>query len=298
MVQEVYVDILLTVNFFVNLLLLSLVGGWCGRRSRGRLALAACVGALSALHIFLPPLPVWAAILSKVGWGVGMLLLAFGWQGWRSLVKRWLLLLGSGWVFFGLLELLRDCYAGKKMFIFDNALYFHIRTPVFILCLAGAYLVVWSIGALLRLACPKESLCSAVVEVDGQQLRLGALIDSGNSLVEPFSGLPVAVCSLSVAAKLLSAELLSAMLCGQGGQLHRVRQIPFSAVGQSGLLPSVKGERMTIFCEGKAPKTTEAFYLAVTQQPIGDDDWQLLLSPRLVDAAVTEDKKEEGIPIP
>ncbi len=282
------VDILLAVNFFVNLLLLSLVGGRC-RCSRGRLVLAACVGALSSLHIFLPPLPVWAGtalgVLLKIGWGAAMVRIAFGWQGWYSLIKRWLLLLGCGWAFFGLMQQLRGCYAGKGMFVFDNALYFHIRTPVFILCLAGAYLVVWSIGALLRLTCPKESLCSAVLEVDGQQLRLDALIDSGNSLVEPFSGLPVAVCSLSVAAKLLSAELLSAMLCGQGNQLHRVRQIPFCAVGQSGLLPAVKGERLTICCESQAPKVSEAFYLAVTQQPIGGEEWQLLLSPGLVDAA-------------
>ena len=298
MVQEVYVDILLAVNFFVNLLLLSLVGGRC-RCSRGRLVLAACVGALSSLHIFLPPLPVWAGtalgVLLKIGWGAAMVRIAFGWQGWYSLIKRWLLLLGCGWVFFGLMQQLRGCYAGKGMFVFDNALYFHIRTPVFILCLAGAYLVVWSIGALLRLTCPKESLCSAVLEVDGQQLRLDALIDSGNSLVEPFSGLPVAVCSLSVAAKLLSAELLSAMLCGQGNQLHRVRQIPFCAVGQSGLLPAVKGERLTICCESQAPKVSEAFYLAVTQQPIGGEEWQLLLSPGLVDAATdaaAEDKKK------
>ena len=302
MVQEVYVDILLAVNFFVNLLLLSLVGGRC-RCSRGRLVLAACVGALSSLHIFLPPLPVWAGtalgVLLKIGWGAAMVQIAFGWQGWYSLIKRWLLLLGCGWVFFGLMQQLRGCYAGKGMFVFDNALYFHIRTPVFILCLAGAYLVVWSIGALLRLTCPKESLCSAVLEVDGQQLRLDALIDSGNSLVEPFSGLPVAVCSLSVAAKLLSAELLSAMLCGQGNQLHRVRQIPFCAVGQSGLLPAVKGERLTICCESQAPKVSEAFYLAVTQQPIGGEEWQLLLSPGLVDAATAaaadKTKKAAGV---
>lgn len=101
MVQEVYVDILLAVNFFVNLLLLSLVGGRC-RCSRGRLVLAACVGALSSLHIFLPPLPVWAGtalgVLLKIGWGAAMVRIAFGWQGWYSLIKRWLLLLGCGWM--------------------------------------------------------------------------------------------------------------------------------------------------------------------------------------------------------
>lgn len=84
MVQEVYVDILLAVNFFVNLLLLSLVGGRC-RCSRGRLVLAACVGALSSLHIFLPPLPVWAGtalgVLLKIGWGAAMVRIAFGWAG-------------------------------------------------------------------------------------------------------------------------------------------------------------------------------------------------------------------------
>ena len=90
-----------------------------------------------------------------------------------------------------------------------------------------------------------------------------------NSLVEPFSGLPVAVCSLSVAAKLLSAELLSAMLCGQGNQLHRVRQIPFLCRRAKRSAAGGQGERLTICCESQAPKVSEAFYLAVTQQPIG-----------------------------
>lgn len=150
MVQEVYVDILLAVNFFVNLLLLSLVGGRC-RCGRGRLVLAACVGALSSLHIFLPPLPVWAGtalgVLLKIGWGAAMVRIAFGWQGWYSLIKRWLLLLGCGWVFFGLMQQLRGCYAVKGMFVFDNALYFHIRTPV----LSSAWRAhIWWCGASVR----------------------------------------------------------------------------------------------------------------------------------------------------
>ena len=57
MVQGVYVDILLCTNFIVHFLLLSLLGMFCPVGSRRRMVLAAAVGSLFSLSIFLPPLP-------------------------------------------------------------------------------------------------------------------------------------------------------------------------------------------------------------------------------------------------
>ena len=59
MVQGVYVDILLVINFLVDFLLLSLLARTGGRGTQGgwRRVAAAAIGSLFSLSIFLPPLP-------------------------------------------------------------------------------------------------------------------------------------------------------------------------------------------------------------------------------------------------
>lgn len=59
MVQGVYVDILLVINFLVDFLLLSLLARTGGRGTQGgwRRVAAAAAGSLFSLSIFLPPLP-------------------------------------------------------------------------------------------------------------------------------------------------------------------------------------------------------------------------------------------------
>lgn len=55
MVQGVYVDILLVTNFFVNILLLSLVEAVCGRtKQRWRKVASAFAASLFSLSIFFP----------------------------------------------------------------------------------------------------------------------------------------------------------------------------------------------------------------------------------------------------
>lgn len=255
MVQGVYVDILLVSNFLVDFLLLSLLARTGGRGTQGgwRRVAAAAIGSLFSLSIFLPPLPHedLGQLLLQVACCMLMVRLGFAWGGWRRFCKECVLLLAVSCGLFAALSLLKRFYAGTGMFVFHNAVYFHVRPPAFVLCLCGAYAFVWLIDRLLRAAAPAQRLCQVQLQVCGQCKELTGFVDSGNALVEPFSGAPVVVCDEGVAAQLLDWELLEAVHQLLRGRTDlpaapQIRQIPFSTISQNGLLPAVKGDRKSV----------------------------------------------------
>lgn len=316
MVQGVYVDILLVTNFFVNILLLSLVEAVCGRtKQRWRKVASAFAASLFSLSIFFPPpaLGIGAEVtelLFKVLCSLIMVAIAFSWCSLVEFLKEWLVLLTVTMLFYALMGAMQGLFAGAGLFVFDHAIYFHLRTPVFILCLAGAYTLVWSLNRVLRSVCRTDELYRVTLEVDMPMCQewIG-FVDSGNSLSEPFSGSPVVVCSLDVAAKILSPKLLLAVLGEENEESCHVRQIPFSTVSGSGMMPAVRGKRMILRPmqnenpDEKPPETekvlkeellVEDFFLAIncnsteikSKASMGTSQWQILLSGKLLDRAI------------
>ena len=163
---------------------------------------------------------------------------------------------------------------------------------------------------MLRSVCRTDELYRVTLEVDMPMCQewIG-FVDSGNSLSEPFSGSPVVVCSLDVAAKILSPKLLLAVLGEENEESCHVRQIPFSTVSGSGMMPAVRGKRMILRPmqnenpDEKPPETekilteellVEDFFLAIncnstevkSKASMGTSQWQILLSGKLLDRAI------------
>ena len=294
MVQCVYVDVLLCTNFFVHILLLSLTSGIFHRGSekKSRLCAAAMIGSCFSLTIFLPPMAVAAELILKISSVLGVVRIAFSWKGWR---RFWLESAGlftvSG-LFYGLLSAVQKVYALSGMFIFDNAVYFHIRVPVFIICLTLAYSVVWLLHRILSSFASQQELYQVKLTIEGKTKELTGFLDTGNHLNEPFSGFPVIVCGLSLAASLLSDDLLEAVLGKENEQSCHIRTIPFSAVSGSGLLPAVKGDRVILSSNGETV-CCEEFYVAFSKEKIGDEDWQILLHTKLLNHSFSANKQDK-----
>lgn len=283
MVQGVYVDILLTINFLVHVLLISLVSKICGRtqENRWRSTVAALVGAMCSLLIFLPPVPAIVEVLFKVASTIIVLLTAFHWRGVGTFFREWVVLMLVSTLFYGLLMLMQGLFALSGMFVFGNAIYFHIQTPIFILCLAVSYAAVWLANRLLQELSHPDELYELSMTIEGHRMNFVGFLDTGNHLSEPFSGAPVLVCGLDTAAKLLSNPALDAVFGAENKYCSHIRQIPFSAVSGNGLMPAIKGEEVTLV-QGNKRFCCKNFYLAISPEPIGCEEWQILLNRRVL----------------
>ena len=213
------------VNFAMDLLATAIIARSLGRVRWKRVALAAAVGAswaalaqLGALR-FLGSLPALAAL------SLLMAAIAIPPDSLRTALVSGAALLGGG-VFLGGVQL-----AALRLFRGAGAAAFF----------AGALL---GAGALLAAtALRKKRLVTWEVQVflsaGGGEARFRALVDTGNRLREPFSGLPVLICERGVLADVLPPGYDAA---STSGVPPGFRQVGYGALGGNGRLNCFRPE--------------------------------------------------------
>lgn len=264
---ELYVDSLFFLNFIMNLYLLILVDRSTFRTSTpGRMAAGAAAGAAGCLFPFLGgSFGILVSAAGTLAGTAGMLCLAFPVRSLRMFLK--------------LLE---------KLFLYSfglgGMLLFLVRL------LPGARAQLTSVPGLLGMGglafwlyyrCRKQEeaacgLCSATLVRRGVRMKVEALVDSGNSLVEPISGKPVCVVDRKVYETLW------------GGEAEGFRVIPYHSIGKKrGILPGYLLPRLELELEG-LERIFENVYIAVSSGEIsgmkdaGAESVKMIINPGLL----------------
>lgn len=267
MEQGIYVDVLLAVNFLVDYLLLVTTQLLCRRSvQRKRIVPAALLGAISTLGIFLPQA---SALMQGLGKGLLaglMMLLADRWQGWRRFLAGWGMFFAVSFLFGGAMLALRMTIGEGWMLCANGVVYFHIPPLVLVGNIALGFGLVQLYERLFAEKQPKKLFCDVELQLLGEKLCCRALLDSGNQLKEPFSGWPVVLLERGLFPGKIPPE--------------RLRMIPCKSIGGSKLLKGAKGDVLRLL-DGEALQA-EQFYVALSDEPISDGSYQLLLNPRLL----------------
>ncbi len=277
----VYADILLIVNLYIDFFLL-----WCVKKflhlrvKNRRLALGALVGAVCSLSSLLSTLPEWAFLLLGLCSALAVTGAAFAPISPRMFFRAAL----SFWAFTLLLAgfflFLLRFFAPKNVAVLGNVVYFDLSLPLLFFFTCGAYLL-FSLSQKLFSSALGGLHCQWItVENQGDQVRLYAKADTGNSLREPFSGLPVLVCQAESLGETVPPELLSlldAKAPPSPENPGNLRLIPFESVGGAGILPAFRPERVTVV------KTQQklACYIGVSHQKLSAGQFDALYNPDL-----------------
>lgn len=268
----IYADVLLAVNWWVDFLLLALLRRVTGARSPGwRLALGAFCGGLTALVLLLPPLPVWVSLLCKAGGAVLMVAVAFPIESGRRFLRRilWLFALSAGLA--GLCQGLYYFFAPPGIYVGNGVVYYRVSPLLLVGMTLLCYGILWAVGRRLRRAAPERHRYAVSVANQGHTVTLPCLYDSGNHLVEPFSGAPVIVMERDALAALLPEGGDAAPLPTGIGW----RVIPFDSLGGQGLLPAFRPEKVTVHTRwGDIP--LPGCYIALSRTLLPEDYQGLL----------------------
>lgn len=227
--MEVYLDLVVILNFLVDFLLLLGTNRLAGFPLEGkRTALAAALGGLYSGACMLPGFRFLGSLLWRIVSLTLMALLAFGWN--RSALKRC-----------GVFVLLSMALGGIAL-SFGRA-----NFPALILAAAGMWL-------LCRVAFGDTVGGRDYVPIEitnaGTKVSLIALRDSGNTLRDPISGEQVLVIDSQTAEKLtgLSRNQLRKPLETMAARpVSGLRLIPYRAVGQgTGMLLGMRFDNVKI----------------------------------------------------
>lgn len=264
---ELYADSLLLLNFVMNLYLLILVDRSTLRTATGRrLLLGAAFGAVC---YFLPFLweapPVLKLSAGFVAGTAGMLLLAFPVRGFRMFLKllKYLTLYSVG-MGGGMLLLLR--VLGKM----------GIPTAgILVLMGAGGVLFLFLRHGFAERG-QENYRCRATLICGGSRLTVNALIDSGNSLIEPISSKPVSVVDEKVFRGLWHNESPG------------YRAIPYHSIGRKrGILQGYLLPELELEIDGMTKRFCEVYVAVSVEQITGGaeaDSVKMIINPLLLNS--------------
>ena len=249
----VYVDSVFLLNGAMDYVLFLMTARLAGiPLKRGRYVLAAFLGAVYAVSVFLPGLNFLSAFPAKLAVGVLLALVAFG--GEEKLLRLLLLLFTVACAMAGCVLAL-GLLAGSRVPVSNGIFYTDVDAKVLLIAAAAAYLVLTIVFRAAARHGVGGELLPVTVCIGGRLVRLTALHDSGNSLRDPTGGAVLVAAPNSLnsvlpgsAGKLLTTDLLrypADLLepLRAAAPALRPRLLPYRAVGvPGGLLLTIRSD--------------------------------------------------------
>ena len=281
-VPAIYLDVLLALNWLTDFLLLSAVARLRHLpHKRGRLVLGAAVGSLGSLVILLPTLPMIAVALWDLGVAALMIAAAFPFRGKRNYFTSVASLFVLSALFGGISYLLWLFFAPRGFYVLNGAVYYDVSPLTLVAATLVSYAAVTLYDKLTRRTPPPAHTFRVEVRQAGATATLRALHDTGQRLTECFSGSPVLVVRQSAVKPLLPDGFDNWASKPNAISGARVRLIPFTSVGGSGLLPAFRPDDVTLIDPLGVRQNAAGAYIAVTKT-LGRGDYDALLGDDLI----------------
>lgn len=282
----IYLDVLILINLYVTYFQIIAVSVFTHRKTVWyRKLSAAGIGAVASLSIFIPQEMVLTLTLLKIFLCALIAFVAFGYTGFRAYAVSVLFLMLVSFVFSGLMLCVWLFAAPMKMLFINGTVYFGIDTMTIILSTCAAYGVVRIIRYILDKNGKTDGKYTVIIKNNGRECRLSALADSGNGMVDCFSGLPVIVCRRDMCADVSppAIEMIenNSDISEIGTQMIKgVRIMPFSTVGKGGLICMFKAESVVIDDETNEEKYPVNALIGIVIG--GRQEYEAIFNPKIL----------------
>ncbi|ADL07722.1 sigma-E processing peptidase SpoIIGA [Thermosediminibacter oceani] len=262
----IYFDVVFIINFLMNFTILWLVKLILKLDAANlRIAAGALLGNLFLLEVFFPSGALLQTIPGKIIVSIMMALIAFYPLSFSEFIKA------LGFFYFVSFMVGGGAFAIFYLINSEGAftpLVNNISVPWWILLVSSLFLFVFFkfLWPFIYRILSKETLVVPVTIMFGQdQLKIKALIDTGNDLRDPITNYPVIIVEFSAIKELFPQEIRSFMVREPEEGLEeiikavsssywaaRLRIIPFSSIGKStGLMVGFKPDKVIVNFDNK-----------------------------------------------
>lgn len=279
----VYADVLVIVNLYIDFFLLWCVKKFLRLRAKScRLVLGALTGALCSLTALAPSLPPAVSLLTGAAAALLMAAAAFAPTALRMFLKTFLCLWAFSFLLAGFFLFVIRFFAPGNVLVLGSVIYFDLSPLLLFLFTCGAYGVLWICRRLFPPGDSRMRFCILKVENQGNTVKLFAKADTGCSLREPFSGLPVLVCEKEDVKEAAPPQVLAFFEQGKSPAPPEppqpgLRLVPFESMGGSGVLPAFRPRQVTVAATG----TPVDCYVAVYAGRLSAGQFNALYNPDL-----------------
>ncbi len=303
--MEVYLDVLVLENLLMNYLILAVTSRFLKqKRKPWRLLLGSAIGVIYALlFLFFPFLQTSSAIVVLCKFLLSLLMIAATFYPRR--IRDFLGALGCFYAVTFLMAgtafavILMGVPIGS---IQNGAFYLNWDSPInyLLLVIGCGWILLHTLYSYLKEKQRLDKcLVSLYLEFDGNGLWVPALVDTGNELKDPFTGIPVIIVETEAISSLLPGCLQQTVsggdtsrlleredLLAQSGWATRFRLVPYRSLGcPDGMLPGFKPDVLAIRGKGEERWEPSNVIVCLYSQSLSDNHtYRALLAPELLPA--------------
>ena len=258
--MTVYLDVVLLENLCMNYIILFATGYIMKIKMKQlRLVFSGLLGGVYAVIAYLEILPIYSSIWMKLLLSIIMVYIAFHSKNIKNLCKQLVIFYLTSFAFGGCAFALLY-FVKPQNILMRNGVYLGTY-PIKIALLGGiiGFIITYIAFKVVKTKLHKKDIIYEIeIELEGKTLKLKAMLDTGNLLKDPISGMPVVVVEKQQLYSILPAKLLDNIDKLIGGEdlldqieekqlFTRFRMIPFSSVGkQNGLMLGFKSDQVVI----------------------------------------------------
>lgn len=255
-------DIILLENIGMNYILLMATAILLRKETKIlRTLIASMLGAAYAIVSYANILPIYSHLVTKVFLSVAMVYVALKPQNGKTLLKTIVLFYFVSFVFggcaFALLYIVRP-----EQILMKNGVYIGTY-PIKIAILAGVVGIplLQIVARLLKNKLSNHRIYEITIHLNQKAKTVKALLDTGNLLKEPITGVPVMVVEKRALEEFIPTSILDHIDEIIGGDVDNIEDenmeyisklkiIPFTSLGKSnGMLLGMKAEKITVHIE-------------------------------------------------
>ncbi|MEE0946090.1 MAG: sigma-E processing peptidase SpoIIGA [Acutalibacteraceae bacterium] len=261
--MTVYVDVLILLNAVIDYLIISLTATLTETYIRPvRLVISALVSSLFSLTIFIENMHTLLHILLFCVTAVTVVALAFGIR--KKFLKLLLYFISVNIIFCGLMVALWVFVKPKGMLLSNSVVYFDISPLEFIIASCFFYVVTRIVQYIIKKRERYARRCDIKIQNNDKTVNFKALVDTGNSLTDPYGNKPVVITDKETAEEILgNLEGLPSLL------------LPIHSVIGNGLIPAFSIQK--VFVDNKIETPV---LLAVADKKF-DGDYKGIVSPQI-----------------
>ncbi len=252
--QTIYVDVLITVNIFIDFFLILCTKKFLNIKcSMLRMIIGSLFGGLSSIIALFPPLEFGINILIDIALAALIIIVTFGFCEIKNFVRRTIVYFSFSFSFCGIMIFIYTSFKPKGMEIYNDIVYFNISPIVLIILTLACYYILNLIKRLTK-GVSGGGTCNVEICVENNHYSFCAKIDSGCNLKEPFSG------DYVIIAEHIAIDYYSP-------KEECLRIIPFGSLGGNGILKGFKPSEVII--DGK--EICNSVYIGICENVLKGD---------------------------
>ena len=270
--MTIYIDVVLVENLIMNYIILLATGIIMKIKIKHlRLIISSLIGAIYTILTYVITIQIYSNFLLKFILSMMIIYVAYNPPNvkkmWKYLIVFYLTSFVFGGAAFALIYIVKP-----QDILMKNGLFLGTY-PLKNVVLAGivGFISITTTFKIVKNKITKKDIYKEIkIEMDGKQIQLNAMLDTGNMLKDPITEKPVIVVEKIILYEVLPKELLDNIENILGGDLKNISEdirdkyikkikfIPFSSLGrQNGMLVGIKPDFIEIVEEQKIQKRND-----------------------------------------